>query len=107
GVTVSAQFRGDDAGWTALEITLNEGEAPLLLECFFSSEDGIRQGLNNWAAWLETCEDNPHHVLLMERVIQAKQLYTLRDAEECVCEALCRWLAQATDGVYQHDGEGF
>jgi hypothetical protein len=107
GVTGKAHFRGDDAGWTALEFSPIEGATPLAVDCFLSSEDGIRQELNAWAAWLETREDSPHHAALMERIIQTKQLYVLRQADKRVCEMLCRWLAQATGGVYQHDGEGF
>lgn len=107
GVTGSALFRGDDTGWTALEFAVADGKVSVTLTCFLSSEDGIRKELNAWAAWLETREDSPHHAALMERIVQAKQLYTLRQADNSVCEMLCRWLAQATDGVYQHDGEGF
>ena len=112
GITGRAQLRGDEEGWTALEVALAAGADPLLLECFLASEPGIRAELNNWAAWLETCEDNPHHALLMERVIQARQLYTLRqpgnagpDLDE-VCAGLCRYVA-AGEGVYQADGAGF
>ena len=112
-VTGPAQLRGDEEGWTALEVALAEGTAPLLLECFLASEPGIRAELNNWAAWLETCEDSPQHALLMERVIQARQLYTLRQPDHAgaldldeVCAGLCRYLA-APEGVYQADGAGF
>src|SRR5438128_1785416 len=68
GVTGPARFRGDDAGWTTLEFVLADGIAPLVLDCFLSSEDGIRQELNAWAAWLETPEDSLHHAALMERI---------------------------------------
>ena len=112
GLTGPARLRGDDEGWTALEVAPAEGAAPLLVECFLASEPGIRAELNNWAAWLETCADNPHSTLLMERVIQAQQLYTLRppgdaapDFDE-VCVGVCRHLA-AGEGVYQADGAGF
>ena len=105
GVTGKMHFRGDSAGWTALEVVLDVNASPLVLECFLSSEDGIRKELNSWAAWLETCEDSPHHTLLMERVIQTKQLYTLR--HERLSADLCRWLARMTDGIYQCDEAGF
>ncbi len=115
GVEAAAQFRGDDAGWTSLGFPLAENVAPLLLECYLSSEPDIRHELNTWAAWLETCDYSPNYPALMERVIQTKQLYTLRrpldHADEVrldrICEGLCRYLAQATDGVYQYDSEGF
>jgi hypothetical protein len=112
GVTAPVQLRGDDDGWTALEVALAEGVAPLVLECFLVGEPGIRAELNNWAAWLETCDDNPNSTTLMERVIQARQLYTLRRPDEGgvnldeVCAGLCCYLA-AEEGVYQADGVGF
>src|SRR5205823_12427434 len=115
GVTGSVHFRGDEDGWAAAEVVLAEGVSPLLLECFLATEEGIRAELNNWAAWLETCDYSPNHAALMERVIQTRQLYTLRrpldHADEVrlekVCAGVCRYLAAATDGVYQLDGEGF
>lgn len=109
GVTGPAHFRGDDAGWKSLEFTLAES-ASLVLETYLSTEPGIRAELNTWAAWLETCESNPHHVALMERVIQTKQLFTLLSPAEGTdgfCANLCRFLARATDAVYHVDGEGF
>src|SRR5881275_78737 len=82
---------------------------------FGPSEEGIRAELNTWAAWLETCDYSPNHAALMEWVIQTRQLYTLRrpldHADEVrlerVCVGTCRFLAGATDGVYQLDAEGF
>jgi len=104
GLTAPAQLRGDEDGWTALTA------GSLEVECFLAAEPGIRAELNNWAAWLETCDTNPPPTALMERIIQTRQLYTLRgsdDAEgERVCIALCRHLAAATGGVYQADGAG-
>ena len=110
GVMGSAHFRGDDDGWTSFEIAPSEGTPPLLLECYLSSEPDIRSELNTWAAWLETCEEGPHHLALMERVIQTKQLYTLLSTlpgADDVRDNLCRFLARTTDGVYHVDGEGF
>ncbi len=115
GVAGEAHFRGDVDGWTALEVVLAEGASPLVVECYLASEEGIRQELNTWAAWLETCDTSPAHVGLMERVIQAQQLFVMRrpldHADEArlerVCETLCRFLAEATEGVWQSDGEGF
>ena len=114
GVTGPVQFRGDDEGWTSAEITLAEGVSSLRLECFLATESGIRVELNNWAAWLETCDYSPHYTSLMERVIQTRQLYTLRQpldhADEVflekVCAGTCAYLAGATDGIYQLDGAG-
>jgi hypothetical protein len=115
GVSTAAHFRGDEDGWTSAEVALADGVAPLVVECFLATEPGIRAELNNWAAWLETCDYSPNHVDLMERVIQARQLYTLRrpldHADEVrlerVCVGICRHLAATTAGIYQADGEGF
>src|SRR5438105_3952050 len=78
GVTGPAKFRGDDQGWTTLRFVLAEGFSPLLLSCYLASEADIRHELNTWSAWLETCDYSRNHELLMERVIQTNQLYTLR-----------------------------
>ena len=115
GVEEPAHVRGDEDGWTSAEIVLAEGVAALVVDCFLTTEPGIRAELNNWAAWLETCDYSPNHTALMERVIQTRQLYTLRrpldHADEVrlerVCEGICRHLAAATGGIYQADGEGF
>ena len=85
-------------------------DAPLVLECFHADEEGIRAELNSWAAFLETC-DGPHHVRLMEKAIQTRQLFTLHDPTEAgldlACTTLCRHLATVTAGFYQIDGLGF
>ncbi|HKB38935.1 MAG TPA: hypothetical protein VKD72_21005 [Gemmataceae bacterium] len=115
GVANPAHFRGDEEGWTLMEVALAEGVSPLSVECFLTREPGIRAELNNWAAWLETCDYSPNSLALMERVIQARQLYAMRrpldHADELrlekVCGGICRFLAAATDGVYQYDTEGF
>jgi hypothetical protein len=100
--------------WYHGEIAFAAGE-PLVLERWLAEEEGIRGELNAWAAYLETCEHSPQQVALMERAIQARQLVTLcrpedPDDETLVgraCAALCRHLAQATQGFYQADGAGF
>jgi hypothetical protein len=114
GEPVSADFRGDAEGWFAAEVRF-AGGAPLVVERFLSGEEGIRAELNNWAAYLETCDYSPNAAALMERVIQTRQLFTLRRpldaADEVLVErvvlSLCRALASATDGVYQIDDAGF
>ena len=115
GVAGPLHFHDDEEGWTSVEVPLAEGFSPLNLECFLASETGIRAELNNWAAWLETCDYSPNHAPLMERVIQTRQLYTLRrpldHADEVrlekVCVGICCFLATQSDGIYQADGEGF
>ena len=82
---------------------------PLTLERYRADEEGIRAELNSWAAFLETCA-GPHHILLMERAIQTRQLFTLHDPTgdaDRACVALCQRLAAVTAGFYQIDGFGF
>jgi hypothetical protein len=103
---VAGAFHGDDAGWFRAELTA--AGAPMELERFLATEEGIRAELNSWAAHVEACGDSPEHVRLMERMIQTRQLFTVRGtASDEVCIALCRFLAETTDGVYQIDGRGF
>jgi hypothetical protein len=114
GAEVRGDFTGDDAGWYAADLAAGAG-TPLRLERFLAGEEGIRAELNNWAAWLETCDWSPHAVPLMERVIQTRQLFTLRrpldHADEVLverlCVGLCRFLAAVTEGLWQADDEGF
>jgi hypothetical protein len=102
------KFRGDEEGWFAAEFRIRGGGS-IELNRFLSTEEGIRNELNTWAAWLETAEDNPNHVRLMQHMIGTRQLFTLEVMadDEVPVEDLCRFLAQATEGVYQVDGQGF
>jgi hypothetical protein len=116
---VTGRFRGDNLGWFAAELLVEEEAAPILLERYLALEEGIRPDLNSWAAWLETHESNPHHERLMQQVIATTQLFTLHqpienvedretaDDVERLCLTCCRYLAGATEGVYQADHRGF
>jgi hypothetical protein len=114
GITVACDFAGAGENWSRAEFRLST-TTPVMLEHFRVDEEGIRAELNSWAAFLETCDYEPNHVVLMERVIQSKQLFTLRRPIDCanevlvdnLCVDLCRFLAGATDGVWQCDDEGF
>ena len=114
GLTVEPHFRGDDLGWTSGELRLPNG-SPILLARFLTKEDDLRDDLNAYAAELETMDYSPNSGPLMAHMIQTKQLVTLRkpvDApdevlSEKVLEEACRFLAAATDGVYQIDGRGW
>src|SRR5438874_7384942 len=113
GFPVAGHFRGDDRGWFRAELVFADDAPPVVVERYFADEEGIRAELNSWAAWLEEQEDNPHHLPLMERLIGTAQLFTLRQADEeaddaddrelaeRLCLTCCRYLAAATDGVYQ------
>ncbi len=119
GFPVAGHFHGDDLGWFRAELVYAEDAPPVVLERYLTKEDGIRAELNAWAAWLETAEDNPHHADLMARMIGTAQLFTLNQpvedaddfdeagAVEVLSLACCRYLALATDGVYQADHRGF
>lgn len=107
-VSGPAHFRGDDDGWTALHIVLAENTT-LVLECYLASEKGIRTDLNAWAAEVETHEECSYRLRLMERIIQTRQWYTMECSLdwEPLGEAISRFLARETEGVYQVDGLGF
>src|SRR5262245_49510681 len=110
----SVSFVADESGWYRADISAGEG-SPITLERFLADEEGIRAELNSWAAYLETLDYSPHHVALMERTIQSRQLFTIRKpidhGDEAgidrLCAALARRLAELTSGFYQIDGRGF
>src|SRR3954464_14159068 len=106
GRPVTGSFQGDEAGWLRAELT-GPGLPLLELERFLAGEEGIRAELNSWAAYVESCGDSPDHFRLMERLIQTRQVFTLRclgegedntRADE-LCLALCRFLAGRTEGI--------
>jgi hypothetical protein len=115
GLPVEPHFKGGRLGWSSGELRLHAAGTPVMLQRYLASEDDIRDDLNAYAAELETCDYSPNNGRLMEHAIQTKQLITLRkpiDAAdevmlEKVLEEACRFLARATDGVYQIDGRGW
>jgi hypothetical protein len=118
GLAVAGHFRGDDRGWFRAELVFAEDAPPVVVEHYFADEEGVRRELNSWAAWLEEQEANPHALPLMERLIVTRQLFTLHQPDEDaddlgdaalverLCVTCCRYLAAATDGVYQADHHG-
>ena len=106
-----AQFRRDDQGWFEAEVSVGDGPSFFRVQCYRADEEGIRGELSAWAAWLETADDQPEHARLMRHVIRTTQLFTIEAAADgpaaAWCRFLTRFLAGATDGVYQVDGEGF
>lgn len=114
GLVVEPHFKGDDLGWTEGELRFATG-SPVLLARYLTKEDDLRDDLNAHAAELETMTYSPNSVPLMERVIQTQQLVTLRKPVdvpnevllERVLEECARFLATATEGVYQIDGRGW
>src|SRR5687767_10631143 len=95
GVPCTGRFRGDDTGWTAADLDLGAG-TPVSVERYLTDTDDLRTDLNTWAAYLETLDYSPNHVGLMERVIQTRQLVTVRKpldhANEVLVERLCEQL---------------
>jgi hypothetical protein len=114
GLAVEPHFKGDDLGWMAGELRLPTG-SPVLLTRYLTKEDDLRDDLNAHAAELETMDYSPNSAPLMQLVIQTKQVVTLRKpvdaADEVlldkVLDAAVRFLAAATEGVFQIDGRGW
>jgi hypothetical protein len=111
GLACEISFSGDDSGWYRAVAAL-DGKTILELERWTYKEEGIRAELNSLAAFLETCDESGEVHSLMERAIQARQLFTIRPAGddpgiERACEELSRLLAAVTEGFYQVDGHGF
>src|SRR5262249_43473221 len=114
-VDVPFEVRGDDLGWTACTLQLVAGSSPLHVERYLTEEDDIRDDLDTWAAWLETQEHSANHQKLMQHMIGTRQMFTLRRPSghvdekriDWVCEAIVRFLAGQSDGIYQIDGQGF
>src|SRR5438309_1252778 len=77
GFVAGCSFDADETGWYRAELVSGEG-GPITVERFLADEEGIRAELNAWAAHLETNEASPHHLRLMERTIQARQLFTVQ-----------------------------
>ncbi len=111
---VIVRFKGDDLGWTSAEFTLGTG-TPVYAERYLTNEDEIRDDLNTWAAYLETLDYSPNNVSLMERVIQSRQLVTIRkpldhpneSAIDDLCQSICQVIAAAADGMYQVENIGW
>ncbi|MCI0683766.1 MAG: hypothetical protein L0Y71_16805 [Gemmataceae bacterium] len=110
GRPVEARADTDEQGWFHLELTGADG---VYLLDVYGSDEGIRDDLNTWAAWLEE-NAGDQAIRWMQHVIGTRRLITLRRedlgddaAARQFCHELARWLAQQGDGVYQIDGEGF
>jgi hypothetical protein len=104
------QAESDEQGWFHLELSSSAG---MYILDRYSSDEGIRDDLNTWAAWLEE-NAGAEAERLMQRMISTRQLITLRrddrgDDPETrrFCHDLARWFAERTDGIYQIDGDGF
>lgn len=110
---VAGHFGGDDEGWFHATLVLNDEER-IEIQRYLSTEEGIRRELNSWAAWAEKTLGDDKAAPFMQRFISTTQVITLRPASEeppsedvaQLLVAACRYLALATDGIYQVDGRG-
>jgi hypothetical protein len=114
GFAHEPHFKGDAHGWTTGELRPTSG-SPVMLARYLTTEDDLRDDLNAFAAELETQTYSPNNVILMEKVIQTKQMVTVRKpidspdeaALDRLSDAVVMFLAARTGGVYQVDGRGW
>jgi hypothetical protein len=109
GAPVQGHFQADEHGWYRCELLTVPGIAPIVVECFRASEEGVRPELQSWAAYLETI-DSPISQEFMLAITATAQVFTMQLPDTRVAdvlEQLCGNLACAADGVYQIDGRGF
>ncbi len=110
GFATTARFTGDDDGWFRAELVHEATGQAYELQRYLATEPGIRDELNAWAAWVELC-DTPFQSALMQHLVTTQQVYTLKAVGDtpdlAFSEALLRWLAGHTAGVWQRDGAGF
>jgi hypothetical protein len=115
GLGLTGRFEGDEQGWFRAKLFSPEMHEPIELERYLATEEGIRDELNAWAAWVEAAGDSPTHVRLMQHAVSTAQLLTLECPDDAqhqatldrVCLAACQFFARQTAGVYQVDGQGF
>lgn len=115
GLPVEPHFRGDDTGWTSVELVLPGSGTPLKVDRFLTDIDDLRDELNAFAALLETMDYSPNNTRLMELVIRTQQFFAFRKpldhADEATLDTLCEtlgyYLATQTEGLLQMDGLGW
>jgi hypothetical protein len=109
GAAVQGHFQADEHGWYRCELKTDREIGPIVVECFRVLEEGVRPEMQSWAAYLETLE-SPYSAEFMAAVNAAAQVFTMQLLDVRAAELLrqlCGNLAQAADGFYQVDGEGF
>ena len=115
GLEGTARFWGDKEGWYQADLKLDDNPAIIRLERELFYEEGVRTALNVFAALVESLEPSPDQEWLMEHIISARQLFTLKRPSETttrleverLCLAVCQFLARATDGFYSVEDRGF
>ena len=111
----TAKFWGDKEGWYQADLKLDDNPAIIRLERELFYEEGVRTALNVFAALVESLEPSPDQEWLMEHIISARQLFTLKRPSETttrleverLCLAVCQFLAKVTDGFYAIEDQGF
>ncbi len=111
GSDAEVKADSDDRGWFHLELATSVGVF-LLIDRYFA-EEGIRDDLNTWAAWLEE-NAGAEADRLMQHMISTRQMITMRREDRGrdqpsrdICHDMAVYLACFSDGVYQVDDEGF
>lgn len=111
GYEVSGHFRGDVDGWFQLDLVWNE--ETITVHRYRADEDGIRNELNSWSAWVEVQEDLDRPEDIMQQIIATQQLITMAIPETDghsswgkLCAGLCQFLVGVTQGLYAIDGVG-
>jgi hypothetical protein len=115
GLKVEPHFRGDDLGWTNVQLVLPGDGTPVSVDRYLTDVDEMRDELNAFAALLETMDYSPNNTKLMEHVIRTQQFIAYRKpldhADEATLETLCevlgKYLASNTEGILQIDGLGW
>lgn len=106
---LAGHFQADAQGWYRCELPLGPGKAPIAVECFRATEEGVRPEILSWAAFVETL-DSPFSQEFMAILNSTAQVFTMQLPAPAVADLLrqlCRNVARAGDGVFQIDGEGF
>jgi len=103
------RLAADEQGWYQAHFPLLWGE--IELNRWQAKKDDIRSELNTWAAWVEA-NGGTELGSLMQHIVTAQQVFTWSIDPTAVDGAafsalLCRFLCEATAGVYQIDGVGF
>src|SRR6266540_5777722 len=75
GLEVRGHFRGDAQGWFRADLLPPEGDGGVEVECYLATEEGVRQELSTWAAWLETTPAGAVQDRLMLHVISSRRVF--------------------------------
>jgi hypothetical protein len=110
GHVADAKAEADERGWFHIELATECGA--IAIDRYLADE-GIRDDLNTWAAWLEI-HAGAHAERLMQHTISTQQLIVVHlrrpdppPEAALLLHHVLTCLSRAADGVYQIDGHGF